>query len=198
MATDNLVDDVDSVDRVEAQPFLAVLPAYIQAQTFTSDPTWFLPDGDYGSIQDLAGVFAADWPAARIQHLPFLPTALAEGRRRIPTDWEALDVDSRAWLRLAVQYSTAALIVKAADPAHTEDFKIGSFTLKSDDTGLLADQSELLGYAALYFARVALPIGTVPAAFTDPFPRPVVRKASVCGSGRGRLFCGRLFCGRLF
>lgn len=143
-----------------------------------------LAAGDDISICELAGVDASDWPLTRLEELPFLPTALSEAKRRVPCEWTTLDALSQQSLRLALLYQAAAQVVPAANPGRTEDFKIGAFALKTDDTGLLADVGELYSYAALYFAEVVLPIGVIPVARPDVFVRPMIRKSKITGSRR--------------
>lgn len=143
-----------------------------------------LVTGDENVICDLAGVDASDWPLTRLEELPFLPTALSEAKRRVPCEWTTLDALSQQSLRLALLYQAAAQVVPAANPGRTEDFKIGAFALKTDDTGLLADVGELYSYAALYFAEVVLPIGVIPVARPDVFVRPMIRKSKITGSRR--------------
>ena len=139
------------------------------------------------AIPEVAGVDSGEWDDIRLMKVPFFPTAFAEARRRVPCDWALLDAPSQYWLQLALIQYTAALVVAAADPGRTEDVKIGAFSLKTDDTGLLADQGELLSQAAVSYANIVLPPGVVPVAASDGFARPMIRTSSVCNAGPGRL-----------
>lgn len=139
---------------------------------------------DYPTIRDLAGVDADDWSDARIEEDPFLPLALTEAARRVPCDWAVLDTVSQGYLHLGLLYETAARIVPAANPARSDDFKIGDFSLKNDSASLLADTAALMGYANQYYAQVVLPAGIVAVPERDAFPRRVAGKARTVGYGR--------------
>ena len=139
------------------------------------------------AIPQVAGVDTDEWDEDRLMLVPFFPTAYAEARRRVPCDWGVLDAPSQYWLQLALIQYTAALVVEAADPGRTEDVKIGAFSLKTDDTGLLADKAELLSQAAVSYANIVLPPGVLPVPTSDGFARPMIRTASVCNVGPGRL-----------
>ncbi|MGI4790411.1 MAG: hypothetical protein ACRYFS_16355 [Janthinobacterium lividum] len=139
------------------------------------------------TIPVVAGVDPEDWGQRELMQPSFFPTAHQEARRRVPCDWGTLDDASQYWLQMALIYYTAALVVEAANPGRTEDVKIGAFSFKTDNTGLLADQADLFSQAAISFANIVLPAGIVPVAVSDGFARPMIRKASVCGFRR-RLF----------
>jgi hypothetical protein len=140
-----------------------------------------------------AGADAGEWDYERLMQPPYFPAAFAEARRRIPCDWSLLDASSQGWLQLALIQYTAALIVPAVNPGRTEDVKIGNFSLKTDDTLLLASQGDLFGQAAVYFANVVLPPGIVPVPQANAFPRRMagrsnIGRATVCGTARRSLF----------
>ncbi len=172
----------------ESFPEEIVFPVIGLSTTIGTAAGSFLSADSYEIIRQLAGVDADLWPDARVQGLPFLGVAQAEATTRIPCNWAALDPLSQGWLRTALLYHVAALIIPEGNLGRTDDFRIGQFSLKTDDSGLLSDAQSLMGYANLYYANVILPVGIIPAQIRDSFPRPVIRRASVCGVGSRRLY----------
>jgi len=147
------------------------------------EPQSYLTTGDMSAARGLAGVSADEWPDALVESAPYLGAALAEALRRIPCDWTLLNAASTDSLRLALIYQTAALVVPAANPAKTEDFKVGSFSFKTNDAVLLGDANDLMGWANQYYSEVTLPVGVVPLVRVDAYARPVIRKANTARRG---------------
>lgn len=141
-------------------------------------PPAVLTTADMDAVRGLAGVLADEWPDALVSSLPYLGAALAESARRFPCDLSLLDPASQQFLRLALIYQTASLVVPAANPAKTEDFKVGSFTFKTNDAMLLGDAGTLMAWANQYYSQIVLPPGVLPLAIADAFVRPMVRKAN--------------------
>ncbi len=158
--------------------FVPIGPALTGALSVPQSLPGGLSTADMDAARGLAGVSADEWPDALVQLAPYLGAAVAEAARRIPCGWSLLDDASAASLRLALIYQTASLIVPAANPAKTEDFKVGSFSFKTNDPLLLGDASVLMSWANQYYSEVALPAGVVPAPIVDAFSRPVIRKAN--------------------
>ena len=152
-----------------------------------SDQVSALARTDYDAVRALAGVSADEWPDALVDSAPYLGAAQAEAARRIPCDRARLDPASTQNLRLALIYQAASLVVPAANPAKTEDFKVGSFSFKTNDAMLLGDVGVLMSWANQYYSQVILPPGVVPLAIVDAYARPVIRKAN---TARRRPFGG--------
>jgi len=146
-----------------------------------------LTTADMDAVRGLAGVSSDEWPDALVASIPYLGAALAEAARRIPCDFSLLGAASSQFLRLALIYQTASLIVPTANPAKTEDFKVGSFSFKTNDPMLLGDANVLMAWANQYYSQVVLPAGVLPLIIVDAFARPVIKKAN---TARRRPFSG--------
>lgn len=173
-------DAADSPDMVDGPvQSNSAAPAYPQTGSIALVTT------DFDAVRALAGVSGQDWPDNVINLPMYLGGAVLGAMRRVPCDWTLLDAVSTQYLKLALIYETASLIVPAANPTKTEDFKVGSFSLKTDDTALLGDANTLMGWANQYYSNVVLPPNVLPLAVVDGYARPMIRKANV---GRKKLF----------
>ena len=91
---------------------------------------FLLPAAEYDSIRDVLGLSVAELPSAVIERTPFLPSAEAAIKERVP-DYAAIVAaagDDQTRLHAAIVYLAAAKLCDRAKNLYRSREKLGDFT----------------------------------------------------------------------